>query len=171
MNIALRSSAICYWRRLFSPTSASRAKMTTIAAVSPERATELAENLASIRSRVQSSNNSRSSSTTRPAHSENEGEEISERLPLLVAVSKYKPAADIQECYKLGQRDFGENYVQELVDKAKEVRPCMPRNTCAGFLVDLPPFHSSPMTSDGISSVLCSRTRRNSLHVRPVPWT
>ncbi len=35
----------------------------------------------------------------------------------LVAVSKTKPAADIQEMYELGQRDFGENYVQELVDK------------------------------------------------------
>ena len=37
----------------------------------------------------------------------------------LVAVSKFKPAADILEAYRAGQRDFGENYVQELVDKAK----------------------------------------------------
>ena len=36
----------------------------------------------------------------------------------LVAVSKTKPIADIEELYNLGQRDFGENYVQELVDKA-----------------------------------------------------
>ena len=35
----------------------------------------------------------------------------------LVAVSKTKPVADLQEFYDLGQRDFGENYVQELVDK------------------------------------------------------
>ncbi|MES2849308.1 MAG: YggS family pyridoxal phosphate-dependent enzyme [Bacteroidota bacterium] len=35
----------------------------------------------------------------------------------LVAVSKTKPAEDILELYNLGQRDFGENYVQELVDK------------------------------------------------------
>src|ERR1700743_878321 len=35
----------------------------------------------------------------------------------LVAVSKLKPAEDIQALYELGQRDFGENYVQELVDK------------------------------------------------------
>src|ERR1700745_994531 len=35
----------------------------------------------------------------------------------LVAVSKTKPAGDIFELYKLGQRDFGENYVQELVEK------------------------------------------------------
>jgi PLP dependent protein len=37
---------------------------------------------------------------------------------VLVAVSKTKPAEDIQALYDLGHRDFGENYVQELVDKA-----------------------------------------------------
>ncbi len=36
----------------------------------------------------------------------------------LIAVSKTKPVEDILELYHLGQRDFGENYVQELVDKA-----------------------------------------------------
>ena len=35
----------------------------------------------------------------------------------LVAVSKTKSVEDIMELYKLGQRNFGENYVQELVDK------------------------------------------------------
>lgn len=35
----------------------------------------------------------------------------------LVAVSKIKPAADIQALYNLGQRIFGENYVQELQEK------------------------------------------------------
>jgi PLP dependent protein len=35
----------------------------------------------------------------------------------LVAVSKTKPIEDILALYELGQRDFGENYVQELVDK------------------------------------------------------
>lgn len=36
---------------------------------------------------------------------------------VLVAVSKTKPNSDIEELYTAGQRDFGENYVQELVDK------------------------------------------------------
>jgi pyridoxal phosphate enzyme (YggS family) len=36
---------------------------------------------------------------------------------ILVAVSKTKPVEDIQALYDLGQRDFGENYVQELVEK------------------------------------------------------
>lgn len=35
----------------------------------------------------------------------------------LVAVSKTKPASDIQALYDLGHRDFGENYVQELAEK------------------------------------------------------
>jgi hypothetical protein len=35
----------------------------------------------------------------------------------LVAVSKTKPIADIQEAYDLGQRVFGENMVQEMVNK------------------------------------------------------
>lgn len=35
----------------------------------------------------------------------------------LIAVSKTKPVEDLQELYGLGQRDFGENYVQELVGK------------------------------------------------------
>jgi pyridoxal phosphate enzyme (YggS family) len=39
----------------------------------------------------------------------------------LVAVSKTKPAADILALYGMGQRDFGENYVQQLVDKAGQL--------------------------------------------------
>lgn len=35
----------------------------------------------------------------------------------LVAVSKTKPAEAVKELYDLGHRDFGENYVQELLDK------------------------------------------------------
>ncbi len=35
----------------------------------------------------------------------------------LVAVSKTKPVEDIMALFRLGHLDFGENYVQELVDK------------------------------------------------------
>jgi PLP dependent protein len=41
----------------------------------------------------------------------------------LVAVSKTKPASDIEALYALGQRDFGENYVQELTEKATLLPP------------------------------------------------
>ena len=39
----------------------------------------------------------------------------------LVAVSKTKSVEEIKELYDLGQRDFGENYVQELVDKQSQL--------------------------------------------------
>lgn len=39
----------------------------------------------------------------------------------LVAVSKTKPASAIREAYAAGQRDFGENYAQELGAKAEEL--------------------------------------------------
>lgn len=41
----------------------------------------------------------------------------------LLAVSKTKPIADIDVLYQLGQRDFAENYVQELVDKQSLLPP------------------------------------------------
>lgn len=41
---------------------------------------------------------------------------------LLIAVSKTKPVEDLMEAYDAGVRDFGENKVQELVDKY-EVMP------------------------------------------------
>jgi hypothetical protein len=83
------------------PTSASASRP------SEKRAQELADNLADIRTRV------RAAAGTTSDH---------RAPPTLVAVSKYKPAADILACYDAGQRDFGENYVQELVDKAAVVR-------------------------------------------------
>src|SRR5689334_21272559 len=39
----------------------------------------------------------------------------------LIAVSKTKSVEEIKELYDLGQRDFGENYVQELVEKQKQL--------------------------------------------------
>jgi len=40
----------------------------------------------------------------------------------LIAVSKTKPASAIREAHAAGQRDFGENYVQELLAKAEELQ-------------------------------------------------
>jgi pyridoxal phosphate enzyme (YggS family) len=40
---------------------------------------------------------------------------------LLVAVSKTKPREMIMDAYEAGQRDFGENYVQELTDKHEQL--------------------------------------------------
>lgn len=56
-------------------------------------------------------------------------EKIKSNIPtnvILVAVSKTKPIEDIEEAYSLGILDFGENKVQELIDKeealAKDIR-------------------------------------------------
>ncbi len=50
-------------------------------------------------------------------------EDLKSKNVTLVAVSKTKPVADIQQLYDLGQRDFGENYVQELVEKQAQLPP------------------------------------------------
>ena len=47
--------------------------------------------------------------------------QLDEKKITLVAVSKTKPVADIQALYDLGHRDFGENYVQELVEKSRQL--------------------------------------------------
>lgn len=48
----------------------------------------------------------------------------------LIAVSKTKPIEDLREAYNQGIRDFGENYVQELVDKF----PQLPSDTRWHFI-------------------------------------
>ena len=48
-------------------------------------------------------------------------QELEPKNILLVAVSKTKSIEAIKQLYNLGQRDFGENYVQEMVDKHNEL--------------------------------------------------
>ena len=48
----------------------------------------------------------------------------------LVAVSKIKPVPELLQLYQAGQRDFGENYVQEVVDK----QPQLPADTRWHFI-------------------------------------
>lgn len=69
------------------------------------RATELKENMESVLSEIESAS---SGSKAR-----------------LVPISKIKPASDIKALYDAGYRHFGENYIQELADKA-EVVGCVP---------------------------------------------
>lgn len=56
--------------------------------------------------------------------------ELDSQNVTLVAVSKIKPVSDIKALYGLGQRDFGENYVQELADKQAQ----LPRDTRWHFI-------------------------------------
>jgi PLP dependent protein len=48
----------------------------------------------------------------------------------LVAVSKTKPSSAIQSLYDNGHRHFGENYVQELIEKAA----VLPKDICWHFI-------------------------------------
>ena len=68
----------------------------------------VAENLALISSKVTSAFASRS------------GNAEGSNSPRLVAVSKTKPKEMILEAYSAGQRHFGENYIQELVEKSND---------------------------------------------------
>lgn len=55
--------------------------------------------------------------------------EIQSKLPAgsnLLIVSKTRPHQDIQAYYNLGHRDFGENRVQELLEKAGELKTSCP---------------------------------------------
>jgi len=78
-----------------------------MATTASPRATELSQNLSEVSRAIKSA----TASCSRPTQS----------LPTLVAVSKLKPASDIQHCYEAGHKSFGENYVQECVDKAKQL--------------------------------------------------
>jgi pyridoxal phosphate enzyme (YggS family) len=51
---------------------------------------------------------------------ENAGRNVEEIK--LIAVSKTFPASEISELYELGHKDFGENKVQELDDKEKQLK-------------------------------------------------
>lgn len=116
-SISHREQFITKYIRQIAPKStqthkmASGASASAVESATPERTQELLESLAEIRARVKAAPSGISSS------------------PTLVAVSKIKPASDILACYKDGQLDFGENYVQELEEKAQMVR-CHTSDIC-----------------------------------------
>jgi len=62
----------------------------------------------------------------------------------LVAVSKTKPSSDIQSLYDQGFRCFGENYVQELLDKAS----ALPTDICWHFIGHLQSSKASKLVKE-----------------------
>lgn len=83
---------------------------------SEARTSELVENLSAIQNRISSAQSSTSKSTLSSSSSSSPSSVV------LVAVSKLKPASDVAALYHAANhRHFGENYVQELVGKAKEL--------------------------------------------------
>lgn len=69
----------------------------------------------------QNLHNVRQQISTAAVHCARAPEEIT-----LLAVSKTKPVTAIEEAIATGQRAFGENYVQEGVDKVRRFREAMP---------------------------------------------
>lgn len=82
---------------------------TSVSLPPAERVAELRESLQEVRSRVAA------------AQAQGTTHERVTQAVTLVAVSKLKPASDILACYEDGQKDFGENYVQELEEKAAQL--------------------------------------------------
>lgn len=116
-----------------------------------ERATDLAANLAGVNAKI---------AQTKALL------EIPRPVTLL-AVSKLKPATDVLACYHAGHRDFGENYVNELVEKASQVlirphtRSSDPNPSLSSFL----------RISVGTSSGPYNRTRPRRLQVNLIMKT
>jgi hypothetical protein len=72
----------------------------------PQRAAELASSLHDVQTKLTAALETLGSS---------------QNTPTLIAVSKLKSVTDIMGCYLAGQREFGENYVNELAEKAHMV--------------------------------------------------
>ena len=68
-------------------------------------------------------------------------------LPRLVAVSKTKPVDLILRAYEEGQRHFGENYVQALVEKAQNPRLSCLDDICWHFIGHLQRNKCNHLTS------------------------
>ncbi len=76
------------------------------------------------------------------------------RTPVrVVAVSKTKPVEDLQAAYDAGQRDFGENYVQEIVEKAAKL-PADVRWRFIGHLQS----NKARLLLEGVPSLQCIET-------------
>ena len=76
-----------------------------------------------------------------------------EQIPTLIAVSKTKPNEDLIEAYEAGQRDFGENYPNELKSKAAELSKETLEITLFSFLsVNFQAFSSCAQKFDFILS-------------------
>ncbi|CAK8985446.1 Pyridoxal phosphate homeostasis protein (PLP homeostasis protein) (Proline synthase co-transcribed bacterial homolog protein) (Pyridoxal phosphate-binding protein) [Durusdinium trenchii] len=95
---------------LSAPTTAAAAAAAAVAK------TSVAEALSAVKTKIQAS-----------------AERLGRPAPRLVAVSKTKPVSMLMEAFEAGQRHFGENYVQELVEKA----PNMPRYVKWHFIGNL----------------------------------
>ena len=77
----------------------------------------------------------------------------------MVAVSKTKPVELLLEAYEAGQRDFGESYVQELVEKAQP--GVMPADTAWRFIGKLQSNKAKALVK-GVPSLVAVETLTSS---------
>ena len=112
-----------------------------------ERANTIADNLRVVLDAVarasSSSSSLSSSSSSSPPH----------QPPRVVAVSKTKPVEDLRAAYDAGHRDFGENYVQEIVEKAAK----MPSDVRWRFIGHLQ-SNKARLLLEGVPSLQCVET-------------
>lgn len=78
--------------------------------IDPERKSFIERNIQTVTEKI----NETFASLTHNYHNQ-------DRQPILIAVSKRMPVTDIQIAYDAGLRHFGENFVQELEQKASQV--------------------------------------------------
>lgn len=76
-----------------------------------------------------------------------------DKTPRLVAVSKTKPVELLMEAYNTGQRDFGENYAQDLMAKA----PALPADVRWRFIGALQSNKAKPLVH-GVANLVCVET-------------
>ncbi len=95
----------------------------------------------------------------------------------LIAVSKLQPVALIEEAYRLGVRDFGENYVQKLVEKKQALKHLpglrwhligpLQTNKAKAAVENADFFHA--LDSEKLALELCKRVNRIAGRDRPLP--
>lgn len=138
-------------------------------AYTPERGEELKSNLDEVLKEIDEAKPSGSNvSCIRSQLSRPRG--LADSQPRLVAISKIKPPSDIQALYDAGHRHFGENYIQELAEKA----PLLPKDICWHFVGSLQSNKSKMLAAipnlfvlETLSSEKLAGTLQKALHALP----
>jgi len=83
---------------------------------------KIKENIQKIKSQINQACHASSHVYSRVHKQENEPYSNNRQNPVtLLAVSKTKPVSAIEQAYLAGQRDFGENYLQEAIEKITQL--------------------------------------------------
>lgn len=75
------------------------------------------ENIEAIKKQINQACHTRVNNVQASTHENQTPSNNNQNCVTLLAVSKTKPASAIEQAYQVGQRDFGENYLQEAIEK------------------------------------------------------